>query len=165
MDKSADHNLKVDNYESAKQIFTEFLTRTSHRKTPERFNILKEIYSNSEHFDIESLYIRMKENRYRVSRATLYNTMELLLECGLVVKHLFGQNSAQYEKCLCFHQHDHAICIKCHNVIEFYDTSVEEIEKSLSKKYGFSASNHSLVYYGVCEDCSKDEKQRFDKID
>lgn len=165
MDKHADHQHKVDNYETVKQIFTEYLSRTKHRKTPERFTILKEIYTHAGHFDIESLYIRMKNNRYRVSRATLYNTMDLLLESGLVVKHQFGQSSAQYEKCFCFQQHDHAICIKCRRVIEFCEPRVGEIEKSLLSSSGFSASSHSLVFYGICDDCAKSKKQHFEKKD
>ena len=96
MNKNGRLQTTQDTYEMVKQIFTEYLEKSKHRKTPERFTILKEIYAHDGHFDIESLYIRMKNNRYRVSRATLYNTMDLLLDCGLVVKHQFGQNCSHY---------------------------------------------------------------------
>jgi Fur family ferric uptake transcriptional regulator len=138
-----------------KKIFTAFLENKNLRKTPERFAILEEIYGRKDHFDVELLYASMKDRNYRVSRATVYNTLDLLVECDLVTKHQFGQNQAQYEKAYGYRQHDHLICTDCNKVMEFCDPRIQNIQNTVGDLLGFNIIHHSLILYGNCtkENC------------
>ena len=146
---------------SAKETFIVYLEKHGHRKTSERFSILDEIYSSKGHFDVESLYQKMKKKKFRVSRATVYNTIELLLDCNLVVKHHFRKNISIFEKTYAYKQHDHLICEDCGKVMEFCDPRIQQISVNMGELFGFSISSHSLNLYAGCKNLSEKGKCKF----
>ena len=148
--------------ETVKQMLTEYLQKNGHRKTPERYAILETIYSIKGHFDIDTLYHYMEnEGNFRVSRATLYNTIVLLMDANLVIKHQFG-NSSQYERAYKNKNHHHLISTECGKVTEFEDGSLEQAVNSAKLKK-FTAGHYALYIYGVCSKCTWAKRKKKSK--
>ncbi|MBD2752648.1 Fur family transcriptional regulator [Spirosoma validum] len=140
---------------TARARLEESLLAKGLRRSSERFAILDEVYSRNDHFDAEDLYEAMQQKSYPVSRATVYNTLELLVECGLVQRHQFGDEDnvkSRYEKSLGRQQHAHLVCTVCHRVKEFCDPRLHLIKTNVSNSLQFQVESHSLVFYGQCTD-------------
>jgi Fur family ferric uptake transcriptional regulator len=137
-------------YDEVRRRFADFIRARGQRQTPERFAILDEVYAATDHFDADTLYARLLAKDVRVSRATVYNTLELLLECDLVVRHQFGGAQAKYERAYAYWQHDHLICVDCGEILEFCDPRLQEIQESVASIYGFTVARHALTVYGHC---------------
>ena len=117
------------------------------RKTQERYAIVKEIYSFDHHFDADELYTQMIKKKYRVSRATIYNTLDLLVSLELVSRHVFKENTSKYEKSFGFRQHDHII-LENDEIIEFCDPRIQSIKNTLEEMFDVKIKNHSLYFFG-----------------
>lgn len=140
-----------DVFADVRQIFSDYLEKHQQRKTQERFILLEEIYSRNDHFDAETLFNDLKKKKFNVSRATVYNTLDLLLACDLIKKHQFGNQQTLYEKAYHYRQHDHLICDDCNQVLEFCDPRIQQIQNKIGELLRFRISNHSLILHGRCE--------------
>ena len=134
-----------------RNIFRTFLKEQNLRQTPERFMVLEEIYATDDHVDADELYLRLKQKGNRISRATVYNTLDLLLDCDLVGRHQFGKNQAKYERAYSYWQHDHLICLDCNEVLEFCDPRIQGIQEMVAEIYQFEIKHHALHLYGHCQ--------------
>ena len=120
------------------------------------------VYATGDHLDADALFGRLKEQDVSVSRATVYNTLELLLDCDLVVKHQFGRSQAKYERAYAYWQHDHLLCLDCGAIFEFCDPRLQGIQETVAGIYGFEVAQHALHVYGHCrrEGCPGKEEAR-----
>ena len=133
--------------EQVKKILDKHLELKGLRKTQERYAIIKEIYSFDHHFDADELYSQMIKKKYRVSIATIYNTLDLLVSLELVSRHVFKENIAKYEKSFGFRQHDHII-LDNEEIIEFCDPRIQSIKNTLEEMFDVKIKNHSLYFFG-----------------
>ncbi|MBD5386632.1 transcriptional repressor [bacterium] len=137
--------------EHLRKRFAEFIKSKKMRQTPERFAILDKVFEQRVHFDIDELY-RDIESEYRVCRATVYNTVELLCECNILRKHYLNENQAAYE--LSDDRHLHLICMNCGKVREVRDEGFNEYFEKMKFRQ-FKASFISTNIYGLCSSCSR----------
>lgn len=140
------------------EVFRKYLHERGLRFTPERVEVIREIFSSEEHIESEELYLRLKNKKSRVSRATVYRCLSLLESCGLVNKSSFGQRHSHYELAFNRDHHDHLICNKCGKVVEFCDKTIENRQKLICKSNNFALESHRLQIFGICSDCRKDER-------
>lgn len=132
--------------------FTDFLRNRRLRKTPERYAILKKAVELSAHFGVDDLYSALEKEGYHVSRATVYNTLELFCEAAILNRHLFDTSLARYELA-CASHHLHLICRRCGRIREIEDDSLAA--EMIEQKYpGFQPEYSSSIVYGICEICS-----------
>ncbi len=141
----------------ATKILTDYLKQKHLRRTQERFGLLELVYGQPSHFSADTL-VELATRKFRVSRATVYNTLELLVACRLVVKHQFDSQHTEYEKITSSTTHHHRICIGCGAVSEFSD---QKIRRAIQYRTfsAFVPTHYTLYLYGYCKTCAKKLKR------
>jgi Fur family transcriptional regulator, ferric uptake regulator len=135
------------------EIFRDFINRKGMRATPEREEILAEVFAEHNHFDIDELFMRLRQKGKRISRASIYRTIPLLVECGLVNEVYFEDGHLHYEHVYGHDHHCHLRCLGCRKVVEFRDEGVDEIEKRIGLANSFETTGHKLEIFGYCSQC------------
>ena len=145
-------DMEADVYTEICSLFTEYLTEKKLRRTEERYMILQQICTFSGHFDVSMLSAKLEENNFHVSKATLYNTLDVLVDSGLVVRHQMSVQSLQYELRIYADTHLHLVCKKCGAVREIKNNSIRTSIQNL-KISRFTPEFYSLYIYGLCSKC------------
>ena len=137
------------------KIFQNFLGEKGLKLTKERIAVLREVFSSHNHFEPENLYQRIKDSGSKASRASVYRTLNLLVESGLVEKVTRTEKSNVYEHTFGHTHHDHMICDGCGSIIEFYSEKLENLQKEICLGNGFDGRSHTLEIHGYCVECKK----------
>ncbi|MDE7419582.1 MAG: transcriptional repressor [Muribaculaceae bacterium] len=135
--------------------FTHFLTNGKFRKTPERYAILRKAIELHSHFDVDALHMAIERDSYHVSRATVYNTVELLEDAGILSKNVFGQNPAMYE--VNHDNHIHLVCKRCGKIREIENSHIAGHVMQLHTE-DFTADSFAITIYGLCGECCPKDK-------
>jgi Fur family transcriptional regulator, ferric uptake regulator len=139
-------------------IFRKLLEERGWRVTKQRNAILRKAYSYKGHFDPESLYLSMRGKGIKASRASVYRTLNLLCECGLVEKVGKTEQGTIYEQNVDRKHHDHMVCVQCGKIIEFYSEKIEKMQEKICRELDFKGKNHTLEIRGYCRQCQAGKK-------
>ena len=137
--------------EKSHDTFKKFLKAGKHRITPERFEVLDSALGRGGHFSADELYVEMKSGQSNVSRATVYNSLELLVKCEILVERHFGDNKTFYESSYNRQNHGHLICKVCGKIIEFNNPKMAEVVKEIVQQNGFTDESFQFNIFGLCE--------------
>lgn len=139
------------------KFFVQYLRDNNLKVTKERLMLLEELFNSSGHLDADSLLFQLRNQGKRVSRATIYRTLDLLVQCGLARKSRLGREHYVYERVTPGKRHDHMVCTGCGRILEFYDPELEERQRQVCLDHHFRPTFYSLQIQGLCAECQSSE--------
>lgn len=145
--------LREEEIRTAESIFKEYLRDHQLKYTPERQMLLQEVLNNPEHFEAEQLLISLRQSGKRVAKATIYRTLPLLVDCGIIKQVQFGDSMAHYEHTFGQEPHDHMVCHQCRRIIEFDSSEVLRLREELAARFNFEPVSHRFQISGLCAQC------------
>lgn len=138
--------------EKLKLEFAEYLKKQKYRNTLERYLVLDSIVEIDDHFSADELFLHMRQKNVKVSRATIYSTLDLLTKCNILMKHRFQGDSAHFELAARMPNHDHMICVECGHITEFRERSLDAVTQRVCEEYDVIPLQYSLHIYSTCRD-------------
>jgi len=135
------------------KIFRKYLEKRGLKLTSERQALFDELFARHEHMEADELLVRLRTNHKKISRATIYRTLDLLVDAGIVGRVRIGETGYRYERLRAGEHHDHLICNECGRVIEFFEPAIESLQDEVCERYGFLALSHSHQLRGICRQC------------
>ncbi len=142
--------------EMARRRFQEYLRSHRLKVTSERWDVLDEVLGSQDHFDARGIVRRIRSHGRRVSRATVYRTLDLLVDARLVSKLEFGDGEAHYEFLFGRDQHEHLVCLRCGRIIEFTSDAIGKALEAIAAQFDFGARTRSVQVYGECSRCRRE---------
>jgi Fur family ferric uptake transcriptional regulator len=134
-------------------IFRNYLERRGLKLTAERQGVFDELFARHEHVEADEILVRLRAKGKKISRATIYRTLELLVDSGIVGRVRIGEIGYRYERLRAGEHHDHLICNECGRVIEFFEPGIESLQDDVCERYGFLPISHSHQMRGICRQC------------
>ncbi len=141
-----------------RQRFEDFLRSRGLRLTSQRLAVFEEVFRYHGHLDADEIAERVRGQAKGASRATVYRTLDLLVEAGLVKSIRLGSSQHFYEHVHKEEHHDHLVCLKCGGIFEFYSPELEETQDRICREINFTPQRHNMVIFGICEKCKKKGK-------
>lgn len=145
--------------ETPEEKFREYLEIRGEKLTEPRRILVRHIFDSHKHFDADELVADLRAAGRSVSRSTVYRTLRLLVDSGLL-RELRLTNRTAYEHDYGYPSHDHLHCTECNKVVEFRNDAIRQVREAISREHGFRASGHRLIITGVCSECSRAHSPR-----
>ena len=136
-----------------RDIFRKYLERRGLKLTAERQALFDELFARHEHFEADELLVRLRAKHKKISRATIYRTLDLLVDSGIVGRVRIGETGYRYERLRAGEHHDHLICNECGRVIEFFEPQIEALQDEVALRHGFVLLSHTHQMRGICRSC------------
>ncbi len=160
MNHEVEPETKEVDLEKLEERFKTYLYAHKGKVTNERLFLLRTIYQNDGHYSVDELMSMVKDEGMRISRATIYRTLDLLVQCGLIRRLALEGQEARYEAALTSGHHDHIVCLDCQKIIEFFNPQLEKIQDEILAQHQLKPVKHIHQLYGNClvKDCPEKKK-------